>query len=115
MTGGSVMHPVHLFADIGMLVNVGIHSRPLQGMPEDFLVKTRSARCDDDPVDDPAPDVFHDEILAGIGAHEPVGSGHRHSGDPPGLRALCGESSGQEAGPYFFFMMKRWSQPSAAR
>ena len=74
------MHPADMLADVGMVVDIRIHTGPNQGVAKGGFVKAGRAGGHDDPVDRAIFQILHDHFLAGVGTHEHVGSGRRYSG-----------------------------------
>jgi hypothetical protein len=74
------MDPADMLADVGMIVNIGIHPGPDQGIAEGGFMKTGRAGRHHDPVDGTVFQILHDQFLARVRAHEHVGPRHGHTG-----------------------------------
>ncbi len=75
-----VMDPADLLADVGMIIDIGVHTGTNQGVAEGGFMETGCAGCHHDPVDGAVFQIFHDQPLAGIRTHEHVGPRHGHTG-----------------------------------
>jgi len=77
------MHPAHLLANVGVLIQEGVHVPTFDRAAEGQLVEAGSAGSHDHSVDFAAFDILLDEQLARVRTHEHVGAGCDDAGDFP--------------------------------
>jgi hypothetical protein len=78
-----LVRPGRLFADIHMLIEVGIHAPARNRSAECQLMQKRRARGHHHAVQILLHDVVADHVLAGIGAHKGVHLGQRNPRNQP--------------------------------
>ena len=70
-----------------MLVDIGVGPGPDESLAEGGFMQTGGAGGHHHPIYQAAFEIFDDQFLAGIGAHEHIGPGHHHPRHLAGLLA----------------------------